>query len=424
MKRQRVIGFRVVPAIVVAVTLVLAVPSQVLAANAVSLQSNADHSLGARESLMRIAAEYKKITATNRFGPGIESLLNQVTVQLASMSDEESVLAAQRFGPLIDRMTYDLAVLEHALPVAGPGGGGGNLAGEFPGADYPAVDLADFLITISSTNLPNLDDLLALINPLNGGGTPGIPQIPNSLIPGKCIADPDGDGVPTRVPDSELLYARMGLQGLELTNAIAKDICGQDLGALGFSGNLSVVCILFDVAYMIPRFVYDNVTLCEGFTDGAEATASYARLGYLHEEMGEVKTGIAGLGAEIASGFDTVNGKLDTVIAKADLILSQLDAQRIFLVGFRNLTVRMAIEENLTGNGNAKVSLFQLPGVHGGYLEVVRQIVLETIQKTVAAGQPVFNAQKEFDRANLAFQQGSYKTAFDQYRKAYTEAVK
>lgn len=431
MNWHREIGHRIVPAVVVSVTLALAAQTPLPAADAAALQSTADHRVGARESLRQIAAEYKQIAATKRFGPGMEALLDQVGQQAAAMSDEESAVAAQRFGPLIDRMLSDLAMLQRALNVSDAGRRGRFLSGEFPGAQYPTVDLGDFAFTVTTTDLPSLDDLLALINPLNGGATPEIPQIPTSIVPGKCIGDPDGDGVPNRVPESELLYARIGLQGLELTNALAKDVCGQDLGALGFTGNLSVVCILFDVAYMIPRFFYDNVTLCEGFIDGAEATASYQRLGYIHGEVGDVKAGIAGLGAGITSGFDTVNrklevanGKLDTAISKANVILSKLDAQHDFLEGFRTLTVRMAIEENLTGNGNGKVSLFQLPGMFGGYLEVVRQIVLETIQGNRAAGQQVYNAQKEFDRGNDALQKGNYKTAFDQYRKAYAEAVK
>ncbi len=431
MRTHRTFGLLCVAALVAGATLTAALASPAPATSSVLIRPADPSRADARESLLYIAGEYRKIAATNRFGPGLDTMLDRVTGSVSAMSDEESALTAERFGPLIDRMLSDLGVLQRALESATPSPRSSANLLVFPNAEYPTVDLGNIILTVTSTDLPDLSQLLDLINPLDPGPTPGIPQIPNSIIPGKCYGDPDGDGVPTRTPESLLLYTRIGLQGLELTNAIAKDVCGQDLGALGFQGNLSVVCILFDVAYLVPRFLYDNVTQCEGFIDGAEASASYQRLEYLHGEMGEVKTGIAGLGTTLAGGLDqvndkldTANGKLDTLSSKADLILANQDRDWQFLNSFRELSVRIAIEHALTANGVDKVSLFQLPEAHGGYLEVVRQVVLETIQRTRAAGQPVFNAQRELDKGNAAFQRGAFKAAYDLYRKAYVEAVK
>jgi len=101
-----------------------------------------------------------------------------------------------------------------------------------------------------------------------------------------------------------------------------------------------------------------------------------------------------------------------TILKKADTLIANLGT-------FETLQLRMAIEQNLDKNGETPVGLFQLPAAYGGYLEVVRSIVTETLAKEAAVGNPSPKAMTYLDAANAAFAAGQYKTAYGLYRKAY-----
>ena len=72
-----------------------------------------------------------------------------------------------------------------------------------------------------------------------------------------------------------------------------------------------------------------------------------------------------------------------------------------------------------TRNDEAPVGLFQLPAAFGGYLEVVKSIVTETLAKRAAIGNPSAQAMAFLVSANAAFAAAEYKTAYVNYRKAY-----
>jgi hypothetical protein len=86
----------------------------------------------------------------------------------------------------------------------------------------------------------------------------------------------------------------------------------------------------------------------------------------------------------------------------------------------QRLVIRTQIEANLAGG--LTVALYQLPDSQGGYLEIVRDIVTEDIQKLQAVGQRVGNALHFLDLGNTAFSQGSYKLAYKNYLHAYNAA--
>ena len=91
----------------------------------------------------------------------------------------------------------------------------------------------------------------------------------------------------------------------------------------------------------------------------------------------------------------------------------------------RNISIQTEIEENLAGNGGHPhpLAIFQLPEQYGGYLELAKNIVIETIGSKLAAGQSVYDAQIYLDRANLEFTMGEYKKVYLNYCKAYGEAT-
>jgi hypothetical protein len=63
-----------------------------------------------------------------------------------------------------------------------------------------------------------------------------------------------------------------------------------------------------------------------------------------------------------------------------------------------------------------------LPNANGGYLDLVKTIVTETLAHVQAAGGSVSNAQAFLNSANAAKASGNFKSAYSFYRKAYKAA--
>ncbi|HEX3131936.1 MAG TPA: hypothetical protein VH394_31655, partial [Thermoanaerobaculia bacterium] len=60
-----------------------------------------------------------------------------------------------------------------------------------------------------------------------------------------------------------------------------------------------------------------------------------------------------------------------------------------------------------------------------GYLDVVRDIVRDTIDDFLAAGEPVSStAEKELSAGDVDLTAGRYKSAYSHFQKAYRAAVK
>jgi len=93
------------------------------------------------------------------------------------------------------------------------------------------------------------------------------------------------------------------------------------------------------------------------------------------------------------------------------------------LTGIRDLWLRMFIELDLGREANTRISLFQLPSSLGGYLELVKSIVAETLAKRQAAGVNVADAMKDFNSAVSSYNTGNFKSAYTSFRKAYSRSV-
>jgi len=126
-----------------------------------------------------------------------------------------------------------------------------------------------------------------------------------------------------------------------------------------------------------------------------------------------------------------LDGDVAVVEAKLDVLEVKLDGLQVSQNGnsdaldlFRELVVRLNIEEHLLEHPDDVILLFQRPAAMGGYLETVRDIVAETIQMNTAAGQRVYGALAELNDGDIRFADGDWAGAFDSYRRAYEQAVK
>jgi len=89
-----------------------------------------------------------------------------------------------------------------------------------------------------------------------------------------------------------------------------------------------------------------------------------------------------------------------------------------------DLVLHSQIEADLATESNGvKVAWFMTPTANGGKLDLVKQIVTLTLANITAAGGSIGNAQMFFDRANADKAAGNFKSAYDNYRKAYKSAA-
>ena len=123
---------------------------------------------------------------------------------------------------------------------------------------------------------------------------------------------------------------------------------------------------------------------------------------------------------EVKSDLQTLQTRVGILQNTEVAILKKSDTEIANLGAFQTLQLRMKIEENLAANGSElPLGIFQLPAADGGYLELVKAIVKDTLAKEAAVGNPSAQAAGFLDQANAAFAAGQYKTAYTYYAKAY-----
>lgn len=114
------------------------------------------------------------------------------------------------------------------------------------------------------------------------------------------------------------------------------------------------------------------------------------------------------------------NANKDTIItavnnAKSEIIVNA-NANKDELL-------RLHIHADLASVDNATpLAIFMLPAVKGGYLELVRTIVVQMI--TDLAGSSTAQANSFLAKGDAFKDAGNYKSAYDSYRKAYKAAAK
>lgn len=117
----------------------------------------------------------------------------------------------------------------------------------------------------------------------------------------------------------------------------------------------------------------------------------------------------------------SVNNVQNTV----NVINAKVDDLADKLMKFQRDALRSEIEAALVEGDRYNVTWYQTPQAAGGHLELVREIVQETINEAVRAGRPDFPgsalnlARAWLARGVAAYAAKSYKDAYDYYRAAY-----
>ena len=126
---------------------------------------------------------------------------------------------------------------------------------------------------------------------------------------------------------------------------------------------------------------------------------------------------------EFTANATTVNTKLDGITSSLASAHTKLDSLTITVNDQGALALRLQIEADLSEPGNHPVALFEVPASGGGYLDLTREIVVDTIGKMQAAGQGVGNAQAFLAAGDAARAAHDYKDAYADYGKAYRAAA-
>lgn len=196
-----------------------------------------------------------------------------------------------------------------------------------------------------------------------------------------------GDGEPTGDPQDEsesgecsgsvrnTPRAAFDLQmGAIITEGIARvadSFCEQVVVALG-GGNLSIACIITEIADVVVQGVLDANLLCDDIKDSVEVEASYKRLEHIHDDLDTVNTEVE----TINTAVTTVNGliqNLDTDLSVHDTtvktIINTHDTTMKEEVGAHDTDIKLLLADIQT-----KLEVLQATADTNGavLLEVVR----------------------------------------------------
>jgi len=263
-------------------------------------------------------------------------------------------------------------------------------------------------------------------------GASGLVGVQSLPFPEPIALDPGCNGVDIT---SGTRYTQ--LIAKEVTNSIlaaAAWACNEDI--LGENG--SAACIPLAIAADIANGFFDTSAWCAGEFTANQVDANFNRLGHIHDDL--------------AAGITTIvtndNVNTTTIVSNDNTntanIVSNDNTNRTLIINndnanfaaiilnanankneLRDLILRTQIEQDLSTEASAvTVAIFALPASQGGYLDLVKTIVTETIAKVQAAGGNVSIAQPVLNEANAAKAAGDFKLAYTLYRKAYKAATK
>lgn len=213
------------------------------------------------------------------------------------------------------------------------------------------------------------------------------------------------------------------LQIARTVKEIAQDFCQQITEILGGGGNFALACLVTDIVYHAAIIIDYPIQACHGDTNLIAPGIIFDRLDYIHDQI------------DYSIANDNTNkALLSTQMTNAEShIVTNGNNNKAALGGqigsFQTLATRMAIEANLAEDPAtfAGAGLFEVPASQGGYLEVARQILIDTYNAHVAAagaGVTIYNPSSELSLGATYTSQGKYREAYYYYRKAYRSVVK
>jgi hypothetical protein len=223
------------------------------------------------------------------------------------------------------------------------------------------------------------------------------------------------------------------------------------LGAGGVGGgNSSLVCIATDAILEAAEQLHSVVTDCNADFTRRSVDTAVARLETIHSDMansvandntnatnitGTVDTAKTFIDGKATTNKDTIVGAIGsgtTTITTAvgdgtstivkndntnkDVVVANHDASKIELI-------RSQIAVDLSSaDGAVLIGAFMLPAAKGGYLELVRTVLVQAINNL--AGSSTSQANSLLAQGDASANAGDYKNAYSFYRRAYKVAIR
>jgi len=174
--------------------------------------------------------------------------------------------------------------------------------------------------------------------------------------------------------------------------------------------------------------------LLEGVSEGMSRVADHAREKLLYCTL-------LGVREQTKSSLEEINARLDRLTNPPNLdvpVSSRASQTSVDAIGAdvktllglgggggstgNGLVLRTQIERGLADDGPV-LSVFYLPETFGGLLDLVREIVADSITQNLAAGRDVQNAARFLERGDAAKTESQFRQAYDLYQIAYLRST-
>jgi len=224
-------------------------------------------------------------------------------------------------------------------------------------------------------------------------------------------------------PPEVAFAAGFVLLAAELVRDIALRVCEQTQLVLGIGGNTRLLCIITDTVYFAAQLIYYPIKFCHDDTPAGQVAGGVERAQYIHDQLNFSITNDNTNKALLSTQLTNAENHVVTNDNNNKAALSSQTAS------FQTLAVRAEIEANLAEDPATLTAtgLFETPASQGGYLEVARQILIDTYNAQVAAAGPgvtVYNPASELSLGASFTAQGKYREAYYYYRRGYRSVVK
>ncbi len=224
---------------------------------------------------------------------------------------------------------------------------------------------------------------------------------------------------------------------------VADTACSTIVEVLGEGTNLPfcvIDAVVKGVDLAANKVIDIDVTFCDGNIDSTRIGAALNNTVTIDKDLlamgvnvntlisaatqsqnatAQVQTSVTNLQTSVG----TVQTSINKVSANIDTVQTSLDNLSAALQAGQALELRLRIEENLLQNGGNAIILFQLPAAQGGYLGLVRTIVVDSLAKVQAAGATTDAASSFLLAGDGALAKNQFKLAYQNYQKAYAAAA-
>lgn len=347
-----------------------------------------------------------QITAVaNTFNiPAFNNVVTTLTTNTPALlplptTDPPANLSPPDYGVCVPTMSFSVS------GVGSPGNPGGfplAINGPVP-SNAVSIAILDAAIIIAKDAAIVADKFCDHIDVIAGGGT-SLPQCLVAMVVDLIAANLEAEKESLTFCDSNVTAAQVQA-GWTNTQIIDEDLFRHDNNVAAHLNQID-----------------SHLTLIDSEVN-SNSNAVNVNLGATVASVGlNLANGVASMDTDINNHITGIDTDLNTHLTQVDSDVTtratQIDNE---ISNFQALDLRLKIEQALAAN--ITIALFELPTSQGGQLDLVRSIVVDTINKVLASGGTVGTASKSLTTGDTAKAAGQFKSAYSSYMSAYQAAA-